>query len=608
MGVSHIHHRSARQTARLRQIVIISVVCLAIYCFLLVPDESLDGSRSTNPEAYQSQPQTRPQERQREDEKHNTLPADLLNNRFLTEDQCRISFPGLLEQVDNEMAKGPFKLEPPANILGPLIARIRDGQLYILSAARKGDLSRDMLAHRSATLHQIANAILTWPRPASSSSPPSSSSSPFSHIPNTIFAFNHHDDPQPGTFSYSRPADAALQKTASGETKRFFPIPHFSFYSWPLPFIGSLPRAAARIAEIEASVPFASKIPRAIWRGTTWFNNPRAGRLRQNLVRAFGTSEESVSKNPNNAKARKWADIEALDWSSSSSAAASKKMDNTGERNATNAVRIEDFCRYKYIIHTEGVTYSGRFQFHNLCASVVLTPPVAWIQHVTHLLRPVFSYTLDPSALDSSFSFSSSSSSSSSSSPCSPPSFSSSSSSSSPRLSLRSLFSSFFFPSNPVEPHPMQREADEHHQHLYHHHQKQESEKKKKEGLPRRPIDLGDREKPQALSPYPAPWVRGAWPTEYDASEANIVFVAPDWSDLEATVAWLEAHPRVAEGIARRQRALFDGGGYFSPAAEMCYWRGLIRGWSEVVRVDEGAFDDLEEVTWEEFSLKEIHK
>ncbi|KAI0431692.1 hypothetical protein F5Y09DRAFT_182251 [Xylaria sp. FL1042] len=602
MGVSHIHHRSARQTARLRQIVIISVVCLAIYCFLLVPDESLDGSRSTNPEAYQSQSQTRPQERQKEEERRNALPAELLSNRFLTEDQCRASFPGLLDQVDDEVAKGPFKLERPANDLGPLIARIRDGQLYILSAARKGDLSRDMLSHRSATLHQIANALLTWPRPASS--PPSS---PFSHIPNTIFAFNHHDDPQAGTFSYSRPADVALQKTASGETKRFFPIPHFSFYSWPLPFIGSLPRAAARIAKVESSTPFSSKIPRAVWRGTTWFNNPRAGRLRQNLVRAFGTSDENIAKNTNtntnkkNADARKWADIEALDWTATAAESSNGKkmmMMENGERNATNAVRIEDFCRYKYIIHTEGVTYSGRFQFHNLCASVVLTPPVAWIQHVTHLLRPVFSYTLDPSSF-------SSSSSSSSNHPSLPPSFSSSSSS---RLSLRSLFSSLFFPSSPpTEPHQwlIPGEADD---------QQQESGKKKTTsssgtGLPRHPIDLGDREKPPPLSPYPAPWVRTAWPTEYPPSEANIVFVAPDWSDLEATVAWLEAHPRVAEGIARRQRALFEGGGYFSPAAEMCYWRGLIRGWSEVVRVEEeGAFDDLEEVTWEEFSLKEIHK
>ncbi|KAK5629134.1 hypothetical protein RRF57_004849 [Xylaria bambusicola] len=568
MGVSHLHHRSARQTARLRQIMIISIICLAIYCFLLVPDESLDGSRSIHPEAYQSQSQ-----HTNKGESHNTLPADLLSNRFLTEGRCRATFPGLFEEIDDEVAKGPFKLERRENDLGPLIARIQDGQpaqLYILSAARKTDLSGDMLAHRSATLHQMANALLTWPRP----SPSSPSSSPSSHIPNTIFAFNHHDDPLPNTFSYSRPADPVLLTTPSGSPKRFFPIPHFSFYSWPLPFIGSMQRAAHQISLLESSLPFSEKIPRAVWRGTTWFNNPRAGRLRQNLVRAFGTSEDSA--NPNREKARKWVDIESLDWSSSG---LKRGRGDSGERNATNALRIEDFCKYKYIIHTEGVTYSGRFQFHNLCASVVLTPPVAWMQHVTHLLRPVFSYTLDPHAVDSPSSSSSSS-------------FSSSSSSS----SSRSFFSFFF-------PHQSTRENENGNGK-----EKEKGVEKNASGLPRVPIDLGTREKPPPLSPYPAPWVRAAWPTEHDASEANIVFVAPDWSDLEATVAWLEAHPRIAEGIARRQRALFADGGYLSPAAEMCYWRGLIRGWSEVVRVEHGAFDDLEGVTWEEFSLKEIHK
>ncbi|KAI8629961.1 hypothetical protein F5Y19DRAFT_65781 [Xylariaceae sp. FL1651] len=560
MGVSHMHPRSARQAARLRQIVVISVLCLAIYCFLLVPEESLDSSRSTNPEAYQSRPHHEHQGH-REEERY-ALPPELLNNRFLTEDQCRATFPGLLKEVDDEVAKGPFELERYPTDLGPLIARIRDGQLYILSAARRADLSRDMLAHRSATLHQISNALLTWPQPSSSSS---SSSSPFSHIPNTTFAFNHHDDPSPSAFSYSRPADPVLLQEKNGRLRRFFVAPHFSFYSWPLPFIGSLPRAARAIADLESATPFARKIPRAVWRGTTWFNNPRAGRLRQNLVRTFGSQDAR--------RARAWADIEALDWTTPAVGGGAAVVVGSGERNASNALRIEDFCRYKYIIHTEGVTYSGRFQFHNLCASVVLTPPVAWMQHVTHLLRPVFSYTLDLEAPDS---LSSSSS-------------SSSSAFSSPRLSPRSFFASFFGATGQRRKDGVGKQAN------------------KAAGLPRRPIDLGDQ-KPPDLSRYPAPWVRSAWPTEHDASDANIVFVAPDWSDLEATVLWLEAHPRIAEGIARRQRALFDGGGYFSPAAEMCYWRGLIRGWSEVARIDEGAFGDLEEMPWEEFSLKEIHK
>lgn len=308
------------------------------------------------------------------------------------------------------------------------------------------------------------------------------------------------------------------------------------------------------------------------------------------MVRAFGPAAPT---------AHPWADIQALDWATAPVAAGAAGA-GTGERNASNALRIEDFCRYKYVVHTEGVTYSGRFQFHNLCASVVLTPPVAWLQHLTHLLRPVFSYTLDAGDADERPVASPRSVLSSSSST------STSTSTSSPRRLislLRSAFSSLFAPFSSAGAPRQDREKN---------HEKVTKEKErgqsKSPGLPRHPIDLGPREPPPPLRPYPAPWVRSAWPTSHAASAANIVFVAPDWSDLSATVAWLEAHPRAAAGIARRQRALFADAGYFSPAAEMCYWRGLIRGWSEVARVDEGDFEGLEGVTWEEFSIKEIHK
>lgn len=73
-------------------------------------------------------------------------------------------------------------------------------------------------------------------------------------------------------------------------------------------------------------------------------------------------------------------------------------------------------------------------------------------------------------------------------------------------------------------------------------------------------------------------------------------------------MAWLEANPRVAQAIARRQHELFHGRGYYSPAAEMCYWRAAIRGWASVARFDGQGFDDMKETPWEEFSLKEIHR
>ena len=97
---------------------------------------------------------------------------------------------------------------------------------------------------------------------------------------------------------------------------------------------------------------------------------------------------------------------------------------------------------------------------------------------------------------------------------------------------------------------------------------------------------------------------RDAWPVSYAPNEANIVFVEPDWSNLEDTVLWLERNPDIAQGIARRQRELFVGGGYFSPAAEVCYWRALVRGWSRVARFDPAEWDEKAEGTpYETFVL-----
>ncbi|KAI1085069.1 glycosyl transferase family 90-domain-containing protein [Whalleya microplaca] len=516
-------HRQTPSARLLRQVVVVCVLCLALYCLVRMP---ADSSRDTFPQTRHSSKKPR------------ELPPELLNNRFLTEAQCAASFPGLTKEIDDVVARGPFTLKRNPHGMGPLIARIRDGKLSILSYARKSDLSRDTLQHRGATLHQIAAALLTSPSP----------------LPDTIIAFNHGDEPLAQTWSYSRPADPSLNTdsdtSSGGQQHRYFPIPHFSFYSWPLPFIGSFARARAAIAAFEDRMSWGQKIPKAVWRGTAHFNAARAGRVRQNLLLATridtqiplsDTPSQSQphpqpqpdQPQPGTRKQKPWADVEALTWTSQG-------------HNASNALAIEDFCAYRYVVHTEGISYSGRFQLHTLCASVVLTPPIAWMQHVTHLVRPLFSYTL-------------------------------------PALS--------------ASDYPSHSGSDS-------------------------GSDGDAWRKPAAdsatLAPYPAPWVRGAWPHSYAPSEANIVFVAPDWSDLESTVAWLEAHPDVAEGIARRQRALFEGGGYLSPAAEMCYWRALIRGWASVARTGEDGegegegqgWEDLEEgeVPWEEFSLTEMHK
>ncbi|KAK3937904.1 lactation elevated protein 1 [Diplogelasinospora grovesii] len=444
--------------------------------------------------------------------------TETLNNLSLTEDQCNTAFPGLTTQIDEVVAQGPFKVKQTGD-MGPLQGRIKNGQITVIHAQRKADLSREMINSRTAALHQLHRAILTSP----------------TRLPDdTIFSLNFQDQPFGTAWTYSRPADP-LHRPKDPDSRSFL-MPHFSFWAWDLPFVGSMGRAAAAIDDLERTYTgptgWSRKLSKAVWRGTTWFNSVHNPQLRQKLLAA--------------ARGKEWADVEALEWTTA----------KTGTSNASNALPIEDFCRYKYVIHTEGIAYSGRFQFLQMCASVVITPPIQWLQHTTHLVKPLFSSELD----------------------------------------LESVRS--------------RREKEN------------EKGNGNGNGNGNRGGSSGGHSHAKAAGsgagsggrhgggggwtrtpPASSERVRKIWPVQYPPSEANIVFVSPDWSDLEDTVAWLEENPKVAEGIARRQRELFVGGGYFSPAAETCYWRALIKGWAKMARMDGEGWEDAEGISFEAFVL-----
>lgn len=426
-----------RQRRRLRNGLILIGVCLIVYEFFLRGNKNPEKSQDVFSNSHHAGPH----------------PPEILNDLSLTTSQCTTLFPNLTFPIDDVLAQGPFTVNPKTS---PLLISLHDNhQLAILKSQPKRDLSNEMLASRTAALHQLHRAILTTP----------ASDSP---LPNTLISLNFQDQPFGTSWAYSRQADPQSRpgaQTDGDANARTWLMPHFSFWAWKLPFIGSMGRANQAVAAIEAATPsFGAKIPKAVWRGTTWFNSVHNPRLRANLVGA--------------TKDKPWADVEALKWDTVSTDT------KNGERTASNSLMIEDFCKYKYVLYTEGVTYSGRFQFLQMCESVLITPAISWMQHATHFVRPVFSNTL-----------------------------------------------------------------------------------KGMEG-----------------GWTPSEVVKRAWPVSWGVEEANAVFVKPDWSDLEDVVHWLEEHPREAEGIARRQRETFVDGGYFSPAAEMCYWRALVRGWSEVVR------------------------
>lgn len=69
---------------------------------------------------------------------------EIFQSLTLTDAQCKAYFPGLTDEIDRAVARGPFDLEKLKDTyVGLVHGRIRDGKLYIISVGRNP--SRDML-------------------------------------------------------------------------------------------------------------------------------------------------------------------------------------------------------------------------------------------------------------------------------------------------------------------------------------------------------------------------------------------------------------------------------------------------------------------------------
>lgn len=134
-------------------------------------------------------------------------------------------------------------------------------------------------------------------------------------------------------------------------------MPSFAFWSWPGAKLGTFDAALSRIRSVEETTPFEKKIDKVVWRGTPWFNPVGHPSLRQDLLKEIRYKE--------------WADVEPLNTSTS------------------NALAIEDFCRYKYVVYTEGVTYSGRLPYHQACESVLISARLTYLTHTAWLMKPI---------------------------------------------------------------------------------------------------------------------------------------------------------------------------------------------------------------------------
>ena len=152
----------------------------------------------------------------------------------------------------------------------------------------------------------------------------------------------------------SRGAGWVLDKRV-GDTQGQYLFPDFSFASWPEAGIPSYREFRRQAAAINAEVPWSSKSNRAFWRGDALLG--KGIKPRDSLL--------SVATGPGTEA---WSDVKRTSfWESGPDIGA--------------IVSPADHCRHKFLIHSEGVAYSGRSKFILSCASTVILHKLEWQQH-----------------------------------------------------------------------------------------------------------------------------------------------------------------------------------------------------------------------------------
>ncbi|KFY79084.1 hypothetical protein V498_08987, partial [Pseudogymnoascus sp. VKM F-4517 (FW-2822)] len=180
--------------------------------------------------------------------------------------------------------------------------------------------------------------------------------------------------PSAGSWSFARPALTRL--TSTEPATNHWPMPHFSFWTWPNPLVGPFDAVLDKISKIESATRWVDKIDKAIWRGTVWFSPIGNKELRKTLVKL--------------AKGKEWADIEPV--------RSDERNSTTGGVVKGNKMAIEEFWRI--ILRPPRLPPSLRLRSDHTSPHLPPThhasPPTPLLTHPRHTTAPAPRMALPP--------------------------------------------------------------------------------------------------------------------------------------------------------------------------------------------------------------------
>lgn len=183
----------------------------------------------------------------------------------------------------------------------------------------------------------------------------------FSHSPNADWVFNSND----GVRAYEPcfiEMDKSLNETNSKsreEAINHFLFPDFTTYDWWEAGLPSFQIVRTSLAEM--AQPFSKKVNKLFWRGSTSLQQDTQ---RTDLVEQLGPKSDI-------------ADVKDID-------------SKYPEHKKLYFKTLSEQCDYKYIIYTEGITYSGRLKYTSLCNSIQIGYKIRFYEYWTHLLEPFY--------------------------------------------------------------------------------------------------------------------------------------------------------------------------------------------------------------------------
>ncbi|KAA8642958.1 uncharacterized protein ATNIH1004_009720 [Aspergillus tanneri] len=264
-------------------------------------------------------------------------PARDGSNESLDRDQCHAAFPGLFEDIvraaaywRSHGALSSAELDLIRLEQGMARAFIHRGELHVVAARAKGEDHRQKIL---AVLSSIHRALVADPNRAVR--------------PNIEFVFSVEDKVEDVT----DPVNPVWVLARSATEEAVWLMPDFGYWAWYnlQNSIGPYDQVVERVKRTD--VTWAEKKQQLVWRGKPSF----APKLRRALMEA--------------TRDQPWGDVKQVDW-----------------HDRTNVMHMEDHCRYMFIAHVEGRSYSASLKYRQACNSVIVAHKLQYIQHHHYLL------------------------------------------------------------------------------------------------------------------------------------------------------------------------------------------------------------------------------